>query len=310
MLVPLVTCSAVWQRHFHAGGRHGFLAVLLALSATLCGWADSDPSHLSTDSELPAAWPEGIIPYDVSRLTEDQAITVRQAMQRWMDTSAGIAFVPRNSESAYVNFTGCTDAGNNTSQTGFKTGRRSDINITAFWWRQGEWMPAHELGHVLGFHHEHARWDRDDYVKIHYENIKAGRSSDYDWIARTNWLVTTTAYDYSSIMHYRVCWTSSCEGQCRDGDGSSPCAVIDPIGTDHDRIIGQWSDNGISPRDGEKARQAYGVGRTVYVRLDSAASGSGTLEHPYADLAQARRGVKEKARFIVLSNDGSYTAQH
>jgi hypothetical protein len=144
-----------------------------------------------------------------------------------MDTGARIAFVPRTSQLACVSFTGRTDAGNNTSLTGFKPGVRADINITAFWWRQGEWMPAHELGHVLGFHHEHARWDRDAYVTIHYENIKPGRSSDYDWIPKTNWLVTTTAYDYYSIMHYRVCWTSSCESQCRDGDGASPCAVIE-----------------------------------------------------------------------------------
>ena len=97
-------------------------------------------------------------------------------------TGAKIGFIPRTTETEYVNFTGKTDAGNNTSQVGFKRGVRTDINITAFWWRQAEWMPAHELGHVLGFFHEHERWDRDDYVTIHYENMKPGREPDYDWI--------------------------------------------------------------------------------------------------------------------------------
>ena len=90
-------------------------------------------------------------------------------------------------------------------------------------------MPAHELGHVLGFFHEHQRWDRDQCVTIHYENIKPGRAPDYDWIPKTNWVVSSLPYDYHSIMHYRICWASKCESECKDGVGSSPCAVIEPV---------------------------------------------------------------------------------
>lgn len=270
-------------------------------------WAQSEPAHCANNVEAPLPWPDGIITYDVSRLNATQQETVRQAMQRWMDTGARIAFVPRTNETEYVSFTGRTDAGNNTSQTGFKHGAHADINITAFWWRQGEWMPAHELGHVLGFHHEHARWDRDAFVTIHYENIKADRISDYDWIPKTNWLVSSTAYDYYSIMHYRVCWASSCESQCKDGDGSSPCAVIDPVGTKFDRVIGQWDQNKISAGDGARARLAYGANRTIYVRPDHQANGAGTLENPYRDLAQARRQCPKDARIILLSSGGSWS---
>jgi hypothetical protein len=234
------------------------LAIMLVSRPTSL-WADSDPAHMPKNSERPQPWPGGIIPYDISKLSPAQQSIALRAMQRWMDTGARLKFVPRKTEVEYINFTGNTNAGNNTSQVGFKKGVRTDINITAFWWRQEEWMPAHELGHVLGFFHEHERWDRDQFVTIHYENIKAGRAEDYDWIPRTNWIESSLPYDYHSIMHYRICWASRCEGQCKDGIGSSPCAVIEPLDKKYDGVIGQWTDNGISALDAERVRLVYGV---------------------------------------------------
>jgi len=229
-------------------------AAFLTVSA-----ADSDPAHADRHEETPKPWPHGIVPYDLSKLTLEQQGIAKRAMQRWMDTSAQIRFTPRTTEVEYIYFTGNLTNGNNTTYTGFHKGARTEINITAFWWRQEEWMVVHELGHVLGFHHEFQRWDRDQYVTIHYENIKQGREFDYDWIPRTNWIVATDSYDFRSIMHYRICWASKCEGECRDGVGNSPCAVISPVDTNYDGVIGQWGDNRISVGDAEKARLIYGT---------------------------------------------------
>src|SRR5262249_47821532 len=158
--------SVLWLRSVLLWGT---VAVGLALEA---GFAESlemssDPAHVDAHTERPLPWPKGIIPYDISKLAEDQAAQVKEAMGLWMATGANIQFIPRSTETEFIYFTGKTDAGNNTAFNGFRKGARLDINITAFWWRQGPWMPAHELGHVLGFFHEQQRWDRDRYVQIH-----------------------------------------------------------------------------------------------------------------------------------------------
>jgi hypothetical protein len=229
------------------------------LLSTLPARAAESSIHTDADVKRPQPWPDGIIPYDILKLTPEQQAIVKRGMQRWQDTGAQINFVPRTNQQEYVFFTGNLTNGNNTSLVGYKKGARAEINITAFWWRQEEWMIVHELGHVLGFHHEHQRWDRDDYITVHYENIKPGRASDYEMIPRTNWIVSSTPYDYRSIMHYRICWASKCESECRDGVGSSPCCVLAPKDTNYDRLIGQWGDNEVSELDAEKARLVYGV---------------------------------------------------
>src|SRR5437868_6739077 len=140
------------------------LAVALKGASAESADSNSDPLHIDTRAEKPLRWPDGIIPFDISKLNDAQAAEVREAMRLWEDTGVRIKFIPRTSETEYVYFTGKTDAGNNTSFNGFRKGSRLEVNITAFWWRQGPWMPAHELGHALGCFHEHQRCDRGRYV--------------------------------------------------------------------------------------------------------------------------------------------------
>ena len=63
---------------------------------------------------------------------------------------------------------------------------------------------AHEIGHALGFIHEHQRPDRDEYVTINYDNIEPGESYYFQRRYWNGYLTTGVPYDYSSIMHYRL----------------------------------------------------------------------------------------------------------
>ncbi len=61
---------------------------------------------------------------------------------------------------------------------------------------------VHEIGHVLGFWHEHTRPDRDDYIDVFYGNIRPNYLKNFE---KQDIDVTDdlgVGYDYNSIMHY------------------------------------------------------------------------------------------------------------
>ena len=61
----------------------------------------------------------------------------------------------------------------------------------------------HELGHLIGFWHEHSRPDRDNYVTIVWENIKEGAEHNFHKYSHGVVDSRGVKYDYASIMHYR-----------------------------------------------------------------------------------------------------------
>uniref|UniRef100_A0A3Q0QXL2 Metalloendopeptidase n=1 Tax=Amphilophus citrinellus TaxID=61819 RepID=A0A3Q0QXL2_AMPCI len=57
----------------------------------------------------------------------------------------------------------------------------------------------HELLHALGFNHEQTRSDRDNYIRVYWENIIQGMEHNFNKIATLN---QGTPYDYNSVMQY------------------------------------------------------------------------------------------------------------
>lgn len=78
---------------------------------------------------------------------------------------------------------------------------------------------AHELGHALGLFHEHQRPDRDDYINVVRDNIKAGQESNFSPVNPSFIEYLDVPYDLSSDMHYRaavsfgLCCVEKKEGQ-------------------------------------------------------------------------------------------------
>ncbi|CAH1245691.1 TLL1 [Branchiostoma lanceolatum] len=60
----------------------------------------------------------------------------------------------------------------------------------------------HEIGHLIGFWHEHSRPDRDEFVNILYDNVKDGERHNFEKLWKTQINSLGQRYDYMSIMHY------------------------------------------------------------------------------------------------------------
>lgn len=60
----------------------------------------------------------------------------------------------------------------------------------------------HEFGHALGFEHQHCSPNRDDYIRINWENMDAEHFYAFHKFTDKDVTDFGLGYDYESIMHY------------------------------------------------------------------------------------------------------------
>ncbi|KAI5929409.1 astacin-like metalloendopeptidase [Manis javanica] len=80
-----------------------------------------------------------------------------------------------------------------------RSGGMQVVSLSPTCLQRGPGIVLHELMHVLGFWHEHARADRDRYIRINWNEILPGFEINFIKSRSSNMLVP---YDYSSVMHY------------------------------------------------------------------------------------------------------------
>ncbi|KAK0142000.1 Bone morphogenetic protein 1 [Merluccius polli] len=143
-------------------------------------------------------WPDAVIPYVISgNFSGSQRSIFRQAMRHW-ERYTCVTFTERSGEESYIMFTsrpcGCC------SYVGKRGGGPQAISIGKNCDKFG--IVVHELGHVIGFWHEHTRPDRDQHVTITRDNIQSGQ--EYNFLKMESAEVDSRGeeYDFDSIMHY------------------------------------------------------------------------------------------------------------
>lgn len=183
------------------------------------------------------SWPGGRVPYVFnSDITSAQKLVFFRCVRAWQ-RFGNVRFVP-TTESGFhqspdgnyllvqrndlqffdvvkdVNYAWIGRSGN----IGFPNALMQPMSIHNW---EGE-VVVHEMGHTLGFIHEHMREDRNTYVRVDYDQINGFTRINFD----TERATLHSTYDYDSIMHYpatafRDSWKT---GLCME-------ALVDPSKT-------------------------------------------------------------------------------
>lgn len=148
-------------------------------------------------------WPDNIVPYEFSNQQDDaQKAYIVLALQRIMDVTC-IRFVPRTTEVDYVEITG-NDSGCH-SNVGYLGRGRQTLNLQLFVPEMGCFRQRtiiHEFLHTLGFYHMQSNYDRDEYVKIVWDNIIPSTIGNFNLYNKETITNFGETYDIRSIMHY------------------------------------------------------------------------------------------------------------
>lgn len=143
---------------------------------------------LSLHSTGASAWSGGTVPYVIEGTAP---ANLGPAMSQITSQVPGVKFVARTTQGTYLRIYNHGAVGYHQYYGGGSV-RSLGLDYTL---PNSKAILMHELGHVLGFQHEHQRSDRNDHIRIIDTNPYPG---EFNLLAS----VKVGAYDRSSIMHY------------------------------------------------------------------------------------------------------------
>lgn len=144
-------------------------------------------------------WTNGVVIYQYgSGLSSKLKDNVKKAMDHW-SSKTNITFKKRTNESDYVTINNMGNAQCNcgVADLGLQVSGKGELLLGT---AATVDAVVHEFGHTLGFIHEQNRSDRDQYIKINWENIIDNFESQF--AKSENATLLTRKFDMNSTMMY------------------------------------------------------------------------------------------------------------
>lgn len=159
-------------------------------------------------------WPGGKVPYVIDSSVPNES-TVLEAID-YLNEATNIQIVPRTNEKDYVFI--ARGEGDCYSYAG-KIGGKQEIYLTQ---GCGLRQIVHEWMHTIGFLHEQNREDRDQYVKVIWDNIEELHHPQFKKLPNHFMGISGRPFDYNSVMLYHSMIFSAVPGEpallTSDGD--------------------------------------------------------------------------------------------
>ncbi|GMS89775.1 hypothetical protein PENTCL1PPCAC_11950, partial [Pristionchus entomophagus] len=148
-------------------------------------------------SRIAKLWPNGKIPYAISpHYSSHERALLARAVKAYHEKTC-IRFVPRTAGETDYLFIGKVDG------CFSEVGRTSGVQVLSLDNGCMEYATIiHEMMHVVGFYHEHERWDRDSFIDIIWQNIDKGALDQFGKVDLSKTSYYGQSYDYKSILHY------------------------------------------------------------------------------------------------------------
>lgn len=139
-------------------------------------------------------WPNRKVYYSFASNFTKQA-SVLSAIAEW-ESKTSLKFIPKNSNTkSHIEF--IHDEGNYSSLG--MIGGKQVISIDKVLSNTG--TVIHEIGHAIGLYHEHTREDRDNYIRVLFDNIKSNKKHNFEKYGKRNGY-DIGPFDFNSIMMY------------------------------------------------------------------------------------------------------------
>ncbi|XP_059153168.1 zinc metalloproteinase nas-13-like [Physella acuta] len=147
--------------------------------------------------DLATRWTNCNVYYEIdsSIIDDNDKKLIRQAIGEWEKYTC-LVFSESRSNQNRIQF---KDGGGCYSQLGMQS-KPQPIALAPGCRTPG--IIAHEIGHAIGWYHEHMRPDRDTYIKINLDSVPMRFQDNFKKYDESIINTYDIDYDYTSIMHY------------------------------------------------------------------------------------------------------------